>query len=99
MRRWDFQSTKEIFNPPQYIVTILNDLEEAQIIKEEFLSILGPDLKAVTGSSDQIDMETEKVNDQVRKLESFSRDVFSEKHSQLWRSTFENFKSQITQID
>jgi dynein heavy chain, axonemal len=63
VRRWDFQSTKEIFNPPQYIITVLNDLEEAQIIKEEFISILGPDLKAVTGSSDIIDMETEKVND------------------------------------
>jgi dynein heavy chain len=74
---------------------VLNDLEEAQIIKEEFISILGPDLKAVTGSSDIIDMETEKVNDQVRKLETFSRDVFSEKHSPLWKSTFDNFKTQI----
>jgi dynein heavy chain len=99
VRRWDFQSTKDIFNPPMYMVTVLQDLEEACIITQEFYAILGPDLKAVTGSSEQIDLETEKVKDQVRKLEAFPRDVFSEKYSQMWKQTFENFKSQIYQID
>jgi len=40
---------------------------------------LGPDLKAVTGNAEQIDAENEKVKDQVRKLEAFPRDVFSDK--------------------
>lgn len=99
VRRWDFPSYKDIFTPPQYMITVLSDLEQACIITQEFYAILGPDLKAVTGSSEQIDLETEKVKDQVRKLEAFPRDVFSDKYSQMWRQTFDNFKSQIAQID
>ena len=63
VKRWDFQSTKEIFNTPTYMITVLTDLEKACIITQEFFAILGPDLKAVTGSSEQIDHETEKVRD------------------------------------
>jgi len=40
-------------------------------------------------------METDKVKDQVRKLENFAWDVFSEKYSQQWKTQFDNFKSQI----
>jgi len=52
VRRWDFQSTKDIFNPPIYMTTVLTDLEQACVIIQEFYAILGPDLKAVTGSSE-----------------------------------------------
>lgn len=45
------------------MITVLTDLEKACIITQEFFAILGPDLKAVTGSSEQIDHETEKVRD------------------------------------
>jgi dynein heavy chain len=99
VKRWDFQSTKEIFSTPAYMVHVLTDLESACVIIQEFYAILGPDLKAVTGSSEQIDLETEKVRDQVKKLESFPRDVFSEKYSTAWKQTFDNFNSQIQQID
>ena len=65
---------------PLYMKDVLDDLEKALIIVQEFYAILGPDLEAVTGSSETIEAEKEKVNDQVMKLESFPRDVFSEKY-------------------
>lgn len=99
VKRWDFQKGKDIFKPPAYMISVLEDLEQACIITQEFYAILGADLKAVTGSSEQIDLENEKVRDQVRKLETFNRDVFSEKHAAAWQTTFDNFKSQIYQID
>ena len=42
---------------------VLEDLEKAQIIVQEFYAILGPDLKAVTGSAETIEAEKEKVQD------------------------------------
>jgi hypothetical protein len=72
---------------------VLDDIGKACVIIQEFFAILGPDLKAVTGSAEQIDQETEKVKDQIRKLESFPRDVFSEKHQAAWRSQFDNFNN------
>jgi len=63
VRRWDFQSTKDIFSTPIYMVRVLEDLESACIIIQEFNAILGSDLKAVTGIPDAIDLEAEKVKD------------------------------------
>jgi hypothetical protein len=42
---------------------VLEDLEEACVIIQEFYAILGPDLKAVTGNAEQIDAENDKVKD------------------------------------
>lgn len=62
---------------------------------------MGPDLKAVTGNAEQIDAENEKVKDQVRKLEAFPRDVFSDKQeNQLkWKTLFQDFNNSIKSID
>jgi dynein heavy chain len=81
--------------------TVLEDLEQACIIIQEFYAILGPDLKAVTGNAEQIDAENEKVKDQVRKLEAFPRDVFSDKQeNQLkWKTLFQDFNNSIKSID
>jgi len=81
--------------------TVLDDLEDACIIIQEFFAILGPDLKAVTGNAEQIDLENEKVKDQVKKLEAFPRDVFSDKpeNRMKWKTLFTDFNSQIKQID
>jgi len=49
VKRWDFEKIKEIFKSPIYMRSVLEHLKEACIIIQEFFSILGPDLKAVTG--------------------------------------------------
>jgi dynein heavy chain len=79
---------------------VLEDLEQACVIIQEFYAILGPDLKAVTGNAEQIDAENEKVKDQVRKLEAFPRDVFSDKQENLkWKTLFQDFNNSIKSID
>ena len=69
IRRWEFTKTKEIFMKPRYMKEILEDIREACTVLKEFFSLLGPDLKAVTGDSEQIDMYTDKVKECVSKLE------------------------------
>jgi hypothetical protein len=46
-----------------------------------------------------IDGETEKVKEQVKKLETFYTDVFSKQHEGQWKSRFADFLGQIKQID
>jgi hypothetical protein len=41
--------------------------------------------KAVTGSSDQINNFIDRVKEQVRKLETFSYDVFNPDHIGEWK--------------
>lgn len=99
IKRWDFSKAKEIFSQPIYMKKVLEDIEKACIIYQEFLAILGPDLAAVTGSSEQIESEKDKVWDQIKKLESFPRDVFSDKYASQWKTQFDQFLAQIQQID
>lgn len=89
VKRWDFQKTREIFAPPIYMKTVLCDIEKACTIIQEFYAILGPDLKQVTGDSDKIDMETDKVKDEVRKLENFNHDIFNHKNESRWKDLFQ----------
>ena len=66
---------------------------------KEFFSLLGPDLKAVTGDSEQIDMVTDKVKECVGKLEQFPNDVFNQEYEENWKLMFEGFNHSIGQIE
>jgi dynein heavy chain len=99
VKRWDFTRQKEIFEQSIHMREVLKDLEDACIITQEFYAILGPDLKAVTGDANSIDAETEKVKEQVKKLENIYTDVFAKQHEAQWKSRFSEFKTQIKQID
>jgi dynein heavy chain len=68
-------------------------------MQQEFFAILGNDLKAVTGSSDQINNFIDRVKEQVRKLETFSYDVFNPEYMGEWKQTFTNFGSQIDALE
>ena len=99
VKRWDFSKTKEIFLKPKYMITILYNFKEACTVLKEFFSLLGPDLKAVTGSSEQIDIVTDKVKDSVGKLEAFPSDVFDSRYEDNWKMIFEGFKHSVAQIE
>lgn len=93
VRRWDFSKTKDIFSKPKYMKFILEDIKEACNVLQQFFSLLGPDLKAVTGSSEQIDIVTDKVKECASKLESFPNDVFNPEYEENWKILFENFNT------
>jgi len=59
------------------MLIILGNFNHACVVLQEFFAILGNDLKAVAGSSDPINGITDRVKDQIRKLETFNNDVFN----------------------
>jgi hypothetical protein len=71
IKRWDFAKIKEIFNRPRHMKIVLENFNTACVVLQEFFAILGNDLKAVTGSSEPIDNVTDRVKEQIRKLETF----------------------------
>lgn len=99
LQRWDFPKSKEIFNKPKYMRQILEDIIVACNVIKEFNSLLGNDLKAVTGSSEQIDIVTDKVRECISKLEGFPHDVFDPEYDEQWKMIFEGFKHSIQQIE
>ena len=79
--------------------TILEDIKKACNVLQEFFTLLGPDLKAVTGSSDQIDLVTDRVREYVGKLENFHYDVFRAEFKDSWDTLFQGFEHNIETIE
>jgi len=88
IKRWDFAKIKEIFNRPRHMKVILENFNVSCVVLEEFFAILGNDLKAVTGSSEPIDAITDRVKEQIRKLETFQNDVYNVDYYTEWLATF-----------
>jgi hypothetical protein len=78
---------------------ILQNFQHACIVIQEFFAILGNDLKAVTGSSDNINRITDRVKDAINKLEGFPQDVFSPDHLLEWNGYFDAFEKSVETIE
>jgi dynein heavy chain len=98
VRRWDY-NTAQLFGRPRYMRSILNDLKDACIIRKEFVTLLGPDLKAITGSSDKIDKVSDRVSEYINKLKEFPLDVFKEEYKESWDDRFKNFLTNIESVE
>lgn len=78
IKRWDFGKIKEIFARPKHMKLVLENFKEAMISLKEFIAILGPDLKAVVGSTDAIESRIEQLWECVKKLTNFDAgDVYN----------------------
>lgn len=99
VKRWDFTKTKEIFIKPKHMKSILHDMHAVCTTLKEFYSLLGPDLKAVTGDADSIDEQKNKIVTEVAKLESFVYDVFAPEHLEEWRELYKAFEDAMKQSD
>jgi dynein heavy chain, axonemal len=66
---------------------------------KEFFSLLGPDLKAVTGDADSIDDQKQKIITEVNKLENFVYDVFAPEHLEEWKELYRAFEDAMRQSD
>jgi dynein heavy chain len=99
VKRWDFTKTKEIFIKPRHMKSILEDMRQVCTTLKEFYSLLGPDLKAVTGDADSIDEQKSKIVTEVNKLENFVYDVFAPEHLEEWKELYRAFEDAMRQSD
>jgi dynein heavy chain len=99
VKRWEFSRVKEIFNKPKHMQDILINMNKVCTTLKEFFSLLGPDLKSVTGDADSIDEQKNKILTEVQKLESFVYDVFAPEHKEEWLELYKAFDDAMKQSD
>ena len=98
VKRWDY-NTAQLFGRPRYMRGILNELKDACTIRKEFVTLLGPDLKAITGSSDKIDKVSDRVTEQITRLKEFDHDVFRDEYKDTWDTRFKDFLKNVKQVE
>lgn len=77
-QRWEFDR-KKLFEQTNYMALRLADLFEVAEVLEQFYSIFGPELKAVTGDPQQIDEVIKRVELLVVPIEQAPFDIFNKK--------------------
>ncbi|KAJ3299892.1 Dynein heavy chain 10, axonemal [Borealophlyctis nickersoniae] len=97
-QRWEFDR-KKLFEQTNYMALRCADLYEIAEVMEQFYSIFGPELKAVTGDSQQIDEVIKRVEALVIPFEQVPFDVWSKKFQTAWESLMTRFREQIVQIE
>ncbi|KAI8825885.1 dynein heavy chain and region D6 of dynein motor-domain-containing protein [Fimicolochytrium jonesii] len=97
-QRWEFDR-KRLFEQTDYMALRCADLFKIAEVMEQFYSIFGPELKAVTGDPQQIDEVIKRVENLVVPFESAPFDVFSKPHQNAWELLMTRFREQILQIE
>ncbi|KAJ3039942.1 Dynein heavy chain 10, axonemal [Rhizophlyctis rosea] len=97
-QRWEFDR-KKLFEQTNYMALRCADLYEIAEVLEQFYSIFGPELKAVTGDPQQIDEVIKRVEALVVPFEQVPFDVFNKKYQTAWESLMTRFREQIIQIE
>ncbi|KAJ3328734.1 Dynein heavy chain 10, axonemal, partial [Blyttiomyces sp. JEL0837] len=97
-QRWEFDR-KKLFEQTNYMALRCNDLYEITEVLEQFYSIFGPELKAVTGDPQQIDEVIKRVDALVVPFEQVPWDIFAKKNQIGWDSLMTRFREQVVQIE
>ena len=77
-QRWEFDR-KKLFEQTNYMALRCTDLYEIAEVMEQFYSIFGPELKAVTGDSQQIDEVIKRVDALITPFEQVTYDIFNKR--------------------
>ncbi|KAI9009714.1 dynein heavy chain and region D6 of dynein motor-domain-containing protein [Gaertneriomyces semiglobifer] len=97
-QRWEFDR-KKLFEHTDYMALRCADFFKIAEVMEQFYSIFGPELKAVTGDPQQIDEVIKRVENLVVPFESVPFDVFDKKYQTAWETLMGRFREQIVQIE
>ncbi|KAJ3114591.1 Dynein heavy chain 10, axonemal [Phlyctochytrium bullatum] len=97
-QRWEFDR-KKLFEQTNYMSLRCGDLLEIADVMEQFYSIFGPELKAVTGDPQQIDEVIKRVEALIIPFEQVPFDIFSKKYQGAWEALMSRFREQIIQIE
>jgi dynein heavy chain len=97
-QRWEFDR-KKLFEQTNYMAFRCADLYEIAEVMEQFYSIFGPELKAVTGDPQAIDEVIKRVEALITPLENIPFDLFKKSYQNQWEGVMSRFREQIIQIE
>jgi len=91
--RWDFSSS--VLNKNNYMTDILDNLLFIADNLKKFFVFLGPNLKKVTGDTENIDALIKEVKDLVKPFIKFQYDYFDKASRPQWHTIYNQFKSEV----
>ncbi|NXL28176.1 DYH10 protein, partial [Glaucidium brasilianum] len=95
-QHWEFDQ-KRLFEKTDYMTSVCQDLYDIlQVVIEEFHSIFGPELKAVTGDPKRVDDLLRRVNGLTSPMEELDFDPFSIKSTHDWKLIMEEFRKVVS---
>ncbi|KAM9259890.1 dynein axonemal heavy chain 10 [Cariama cristata] len=97
-RCWEFDQ-KHLFEKTDYMTSVYQDLYDLLQVMEEFYSIFGPELKALTGDPERIDDLLRRVNGLTSPMEALTFDPFSIKSAHDWKLIMEEFREEVSVIE
>ncbi|EGF80533.1 hypothetical protein BATDEDRAFT_25191 [Batrachochytrium dendrobatidis JAM81] len=97
-QRWEFDR-KKLFEQTNYMALRCGDLYEVAEVMEQFYSIFGPELKAVTGDPQAIDEVIKRVEALILPFEIVPFDIFNKRNQLAWEGVMARFREQIVQIE
>ncbi|KAJ3321068.1 Dynein heavy chain 10, axonemal [Boothiomyces sp. JEL0866] len=97
-QRWEFDR-KKLFEHTNYMSLRCGDLYEIAEVMDQFYSIFGPELKAVTGDPQAIDEVIKRVEALIVPFETIPFDIFDKRHQNAWEGVMGRFREQIIQIE
>jgi len=96
--RWDFDQ-KPIKKKAEHMIQILNNFKQIAELLKKFLVLLGPNFKAVTGNSANIDELVKKVKSLIDIFDNFPGSCFDHNFKGAWGTVFKKFVSQSKEIE
>ncbi|RKO96124.1 hypothetical protein CAUPRSCDRAFT_12174 [Caulochytrium protostelioides] len=98
-QRWEFDR-RPLFDQTNCMAQRCGDLREVTIVLEQFHSIFGQELKAVTGESHHINEVLKRVDALVLPFQQTPVDVWNKNESQItWDQLMSRFREQVGQIE
>ncbi|TPX37396.1 hypothetical protein SeMB42_g06902, partial [Synchytrium endobioticum] len=97
-QRWEFDR-RRLFDQTNLMASRCADLLEITQVMEQFQSIFGAELKAVTGDPTQIDEVVKRVEALSVPFESITFDIWNKRNQQFWDTLMQRFREQTAQIE
>ena len=96
--RWEFDR-RILFETTKYMNRVCGDIKYALTVLMEFSRFYGPELKSLTGDTDEISELSQSVGDLLLPWDAVEFDFFDHNHKDLWKELMKKFNDGVVQIE
>ena len=96
--RWEFDR-KRLFERTRYMAHVLGHLFDVAQVLDQFDQFLGPELRAVTDDTSQVDKVVARVEALKEPLTSITYNAFDRRYAESWQSLMDAFNANVASIE
>ena len=96
--RWEFDR-KRLFERTRYMASVLGHLYSVAEVLDQFDQFLGPELRAVTDDTTQVDKVVARVEALKEPLTSITYNAYDRRYDESWQSLMDQFNADVASIE